>query len=75
MPPTVETMTHGQLKLHFAARCRYHHCDGIRALGLAHRISVEDLRTHLSEYEAARNIGDWKEAEDALLRIMKKINS
>lgn len=72
--PTVETMTSGQLKLHFAAKCRYHHADGVRALGLVHRLSTDDLRAHLLDYEAAAKVEDWKAAESALVRIMHQIN-
>lgn len=72
--PTVATMTSGQLKLHFASLCRYHRADGVRALGLVHRISTDDLRTHLLAYEAAAKVEDWKAGEDALLKIMDQIN-
>ena len=67
----VERMTPGQLKLHFASVCQWHQCDGVLALGKVHKIPIEDLRSALIAYEAAKKIKDWKSAEDALLRVVQ----
>ncbi len=68
----VKDMTQGQLKLHFAAKCSYHRADGVRALGLVHRISTDDLREAMLAYEAAAKRKDWPSAEHALLRVVEK---
>ena len=67
---TVEKMTEGQLKMHFAAVCQWHQCDGVAALGRVHKIPVDELRAGLSAYEAAKKRKDWKSAEAALLRLV-----
>ncbi len=66
----VEEMTHGQLKLHFAAVCQWHQCDGVAALGKVHHVSEAELRAAMIAYEAAKKSKDWKRAEAALLRVV-----
>jgi hypothetical protein len=68
--PTVDKMSPGQLKLHFAAKCKYHHCDGVRALAHAGRVSPDYLRAALLDYEAAERRGDLDGQEDALVRVV-----
>lgn len=67
---TVEKMTPGQLKLHFAAICQWHQCDGVAALGKVHKVSEDELRAALVAYEAAKKRKDWRAAEAALLRVV-----
>ena len=69
-PPTVDKMTPGQLKLHFAAMCQHHQCDGVRALGYASKVPVGHLRAALLSYEAAAGEQEWTKAEDALLSVV-----
>lgn len=66
----VKDMTHGQLKLHFAAVCQWHQCDGVLALGKVHRVTEDELRAAMIEYETAKKVKDWKRAESALLRVV-----
>lgn len=69
MSVKVSEMSHGQLKLHYAAICQHHGCNGTAALGHVHRVSESELRDRLSEYETAAAIEDWSAAEDAMLKI------
>jgi hypothetical protein len=68
----VADMSHGQLKLHYAAICQHHGCNGTIALGHVHRITETELRANLAEYEAAAAVDDWATAEDAMLKIAAK---
>jgi len=70
--PKVSAMTHGQLKLHYAALCQYHGCNGVAALGYVHRLSEGELRTFLMAYEIAAADKEWDRAQDALLGIATK---
>lgn len=65
-------MSHGQLKLHYAAMAKYHGCDGTVALGHVHRVPEDFLRSRLVEYEKAAAAECWGTAEDALLDIAAK---
>jgi hypothetical protein len=69
-PPTVDKMTPGQLKLHFAAVCQRHQCNGVNALGYASKVPPDRLRTALLHYEVWARKKNWQKAEDALLSIV-----
>ena len=68
-PPKVAEMSLGQLKIHYAAICQHHGCNGVAALGHVHRIPEDDLRGALIEYEEAAAKKRWRVAEDAMLKI------